>query len=84
MKKSSTPNFLAYLVLLVVLLVGAGVFLFLPPLPGKREGAVIGLSLWYFTWSLWYQQKKDHLDIRVVLEYFLVALLGAILLLALI
>lgn len=77
-------DFLAYLVLILVLLLGAGIFLFLPPLPGKKAGVVIGLSSWYFIWSLWYQQRKNHLDIKIIFEYLLVAILGAVVLLALI
>ncbi|MDD3532267.1 MAG: hypothetical protein PHR64_02910 [Candidatus Shapirobacteria bacterium] len=82
--KRKNFDFSAYLILFLVLLFGAGAFLFLPPLPGKKEGVVVGLSLWYFVWSLWYQKKKDYLDIKIVLEYLLVAVLGAVLLLALI
>lgn len=82
--KEKRFDFWAYLILILVLLLGAGAFLFLPPLPGKKEGAVVGLSLWYFVWSLWYQQRKNHLDIKIIFEYLLMAILGAVVLLALI
>ena len=82
--KKNFTNPVSYLVLVAVLLLGAIAFLLLPPLPGKREGAIIGLSGWYFIWSLWYQQKKDQLSVRVVLEYLVVAILGAVLLFSLI
>jgi hypothetical protein len=65
------------------LLLGAAFFLLLPPLPGKREGTIIGLSAWYFAWSLWYQQKRGRLDIRIVLEYLVIAFLGAVVLFSL-
>ncbi|MGI6278491.1 MAG: hypothetical protein ACOYJ8_01615 [Patescibacteria group bacterium] len=84
MKKKTKFSVSAYLILILVLLLGAAVFLLLPPLPGKKEGTIIGLSAWYFVWSLWYQQKKDHLDIRIVLEYLIIAFLGAVILFSLI
>ncbi|KUK83651.1 MAG: hypothetical protein XD98_0286 [Microgenomates bacterium 39_6] len=84
MKKKANFSVLAYLILILVLLLGAAIFLLLPPLPGKKEGTIIGLSAWYFVWSLWYQRKKGRLDIRIVLEYLVIAFLGAIVLFSLI
>ncbi|MDD3679770.1 MAG: hypothetical protein PHX72_02870 [Candidatus Shapirobacteria bacterium] len=84
MNKEKSIRLIAYLVLVFVLLIGVAAFLLLPPVPGKKEGAIIGLSGWYFVWGLWYQRKKDSLNLRVALEYLLVAVFGAILLFSLI
>ncbi len=82
--KQRTSDLKLHLFLLFVLLVGAVVFLFLPPLPGKKEGMIIGLSTCYFLWGLWYHQKKDNLSLRIGLEYLALAVLGAVLLFGLI
>jgi hypothetical protein len=82
--KQKIGDFISHLFLVIILLIGAAVFLFVPPLPGKKETAVVSLSVCYFLWGLWYHQRKDHLSIKIILEYLLVAVLGAVLLLALI
>ena len=82
--KHGVSNFVSHLFLVVILLVGAAAFLFVPPLPGRREAIAAGLSVCYFLWGLWYHHREDRLNIRIVLEYLLVAVLGAVLLLALI
>lgn len=82
--KKKIGNFVSHLFLAIILLAGAAAFLLVPPLPGKREMIAISLSAGYFLWGLWYHQREDRLNTRIVLEYLLVAILGAVLLLALI
>jgi len=73
-----------YLILGVVLAAGVALFLFLPPISYKKEVAVLAMVAFYIFWSIWFHGKKGDLDIKLVLEYIVVAVLGAILLLSLI
>ncbi len=83
-KKRIFSDLIAYLVLVMVLFIGVIVFLLLPPLSEKKNWAIIALATWYFLWSLWYHYRKEELELRVILEYFVVSLLGAVLLFSLI
>jgi len=73
-----------YLILGVVLAVGVVLFLFLPPIKYKKEVGVLAMAAFYIFWSVWFHSKKGDLEVKVVLEYIVIAALGIVLLLALI
>jgi len=73
-----------FLVLLTVLLVGASLIVLFNSNRYLQQLSVIGLSLAYFIWGIIHHWKsKDH-HWYVILEYFLVAALGAAILLPII
>jgi len=70
-----------YLILGAVLAAGVALFLFLPPIKHKKEVGVLAMAAFYIFWSVWFHSKKE---IKIVLEYVVIAVLGVVLLLALI
>jgi len=73
-----------YLILGVVLAIGVMLFLFLPPIKYKKEVGVLAMAAFYVFWSIWFHSKKGDLEIKIVLEYIVIAVLGVVLLLSLI
>jgi len=73
-----------YLILGAVLAAGVALFLFLPPIKHKKEVGVLAMAAFYIFWSVWFHSKKGDLEIKIVLEYVVIAVLGVVLLLALI
>ena len=73
-----------YLILGVVLTIGVMLFLFLPPIKYKKEVGVLAMAAFYVFWSIWFHSKKGDLEIKIVLEYIVIAVLGVVLLLSLI
>ena len=85
MKKKNGKSIIGdYLILGVVLAIGVILFLFLPPIKYKKEVGVLVMAAFYIFWSIWFHSKKGNLEIRIVLEYIVIAALGVALLLALI
>ncbi len=73
-----------YLALLSLLAFGLFFFLYFSYNRTIQALCVIGLSLAYFLWGMVHHYLEKNLYWKVVVEYFLVALLGAILLISLI
>jgi len=73
-----------YLILGVVLATGVVLFLFLPPIKYKKEMGILMIAAFYLFWSIWFHSKRGDLEIKIILEYIVVAVLGAVLLWALI
>ena len=85
MKKKNGKSIIGdYLILGVVLAAGVALFLFLPPIKYKKEVGVLAMAAFYIFWSVWFHSKRGDLEIKVVLEYIVIAVLGIVLLLALI
>ena len=83
-KKSKRSTIVDYLILGVVLASGVILFLFLPPIKYKKEVGILVMAAFYVFWSIWFHSKRGDLEIKIVLEYIVVAVLGMVLLLALI
>ncbi len=62
---------------------GLGLFLFFS-LPDLKKETVIGLCAFYFLWGVFHHWQGNDLHIKIVLEYLLVASIGAVILLSLI
>lgn len=77
MQKKST--FFDHLILGMILAVGVVLFFLFPP-SQKRKIIILFTSFSYILWGIWHSTRQDLLSVRVVLEYGLVAVLGAILL----
>ena len=73
-----------YLILGVVLAIGVMLFLFLPPIKYKKEVGILVIAAFYIFWSIWFHNKRGGLEVKVVLEYIVIAALGVVLLLSLI
>ena len=85
MKRKNGKNIIGdYLILGVVLAVGVALFLFLPPIKYKKEVGILVMAAFYVLWSIWFHSKRGDLEIKIVLEYIIIAGLGAALLLSLI
>lgn len=65
-----------YLVLTIGLILGSGLILFVRFNPVLKQLAIISLSVFYLVWGIVHHQLTDHLRLKVVLEYLLVAILG--------
>lgn len=73
---------LFYLLLFVGLLLGLiGFFSFLGQ-PALRKLVVIITSLFYFSWGMVYHYQEKTLHPKIVIEYLLIAVLGAMLLMS--
>jgi len=69
------------------LILFAGLFLgliFFFSFPSLKIGSVIGLCLFYFFWGVFHHWLEKDLHIKIILEYFLVALIACFILLSLI
>lgn len=77
-------HFTHYLVLLSLLSFGLFFFLYFSYNRLIQTWCVIGLSFAYFLWGITHHYLEKNLYFKVVVEYFLVALLGAILVITLI
>jgi len=84
MKQEKTKQIWPYTVLIVILLLAGALFLLVPPLQNKQRAAILVLAGIYVFWSIWYHLYRGDLDVKVVLEYIMMAVLGAYLLLALV
>jgi len=85
MKKKNRKSTVGdYLILGIVLAIGVMLFLFLPPIKYKKEVAVLVMAAFYVFWSIWFHSKRGDLEIKIVLEYIVIAALGVVLLLSLI
>lgn len=72
-----------YLVLLVILDIGAGMFYFLRFSPSYQVLVLLATSLSYLLWGIIHHWLAEDLHFKVVLEYLLVALLANLLILSL-
>lgn len=75
---------LDYLILVLGLLGGLGVFVFFSGQSVKQVAIVFSLAFFYFLWGVVHHYLKKDLHFKVVLEYFLISLLGLMVFLSLI
>ena len=73
-----------YLVLLSIFTFGIFFFVYFSYNRNAQAWCVVGISLAYFLWGMVHHYLKKNLYLMVVVEYFLVALLGSILVITLI
>lgn len=67
-----------YLALMAILSVGLGAFLFFSYNHSAQIGIIIALSAAYVVWGIIHHTLKKELHLRIILEYFLVAVLASI------
>ncbi len=84
MIKEVWVNKIDYLVLVIGLLTGLTFFFGYLGVPQIEKGAIIGFSVFYFLWGIVHHWHLDELHIKIVLEYLLISLFGAVILLSLI
>ena len=77
-------HFIHYLLLLSIF--GFGIFFFFYFSYNKeiQSWCVVGISIAYFSWGVAHHYLEKNLYLKVVIEYFLIALLGAMLVISLI
>jgi len=81
MLKNLYQNKIHYLVLLLGLAMG---LLFFFHFPYFKSETIVGLCFFYFVWGIIHHWRGKDLHIKIVLEYFLVALIACFILLSLI
>lgn len=64
-----------YLVLLVILDLGAGMFYFLRFNPSYQALVLLSTSIAYVAWGMIHHWLEEDLHLKVILEYLLIALL---------
>ena len=84
MKQKKTKQIWPYIILVVILSLAGALFLLVPPLKNKQRAAILVLAGIYVFWSIWYHLYRGDLDVKVILEYIMMAVLGTYLLLALV
>lgn len=80
MKKELSRHKIAYTILFLGLSVVTILFLASWPNRVWQRGLAISLALFYFLWGVVTHTKADHITRRVVLEYFGVSVLAALML----
>lgn len=73
-----------YLVLLSIFVLGLFFFVYFSYNRRVQSWCVIGMSIAYFFWGMIHHSLEKNLHLKVVIEYFLIALLGAVLVISLI
>ncbi|MBL7159644.1 hypothetical protein ISS85_04155, partial [Candidatus Microgenomates bacterium] len=73
-----------YLTLLSIFVIGFSFFVYFDYNRSIQVWCVIAMSLAYFLWGMIHHYLEKNLYLKVVIEYFLIALLGAVLIISLI
>lgn len=73
-----------FLILLLILAIGAGFIIFFSHDRQPQIASVIATSLAYILWGILHHYKHNDLEIEVVMEYLLIALFGATILISII
>ncbi len=76
-------HFFHYLILLSIFCFGLFFFAYFSYNRTIQTLCVIGLGIGYFLWGICHHYLEKNLYLKVVIEYFLVALLGVILVISL-
>jgi hypothetical protein len=84
MIKDLWANKIDYLLLLFGLLIGFVFFFGYLGMPRVERYAVIGFCTYYFLWGIVHHWHLEELHIKIVLEYLLISIFGAVTLLSLI
>lgn len=84
MLKSHKIHHPHFLILLFILAIGAGFILFFTFDRYLQITAVLATSLSYILWGILHHYKHKDLDLEVALEYLLIALFGAAILISII
>ena len=77
-------HFIHYLLFLLISGFGIFIFNYYNHNQKVQSWCVIATSIAYFFWGVFHHYSEKNLHLKVVLEYFLVALLGAVLIITLI
>lgn len=80
MEKKATVKFLNYLILVTILATGLLFLLHFQGYPDKQFLIGVLTSFLYFLWGIGNHLVEDDLHIKIVIEYFLIALLSIFLL----
>jgi len=60
----------------VIFLLGLGAFLIFGHLPGGQQLALVLTGLGYFLWGIFHHWQGGDLSLKVIVEYFMLAVLG--------
>ena len=77
--KQIRKNPIEYLVLLLILIIGATAFVFFSHNPYWQRRIIYAISSSYFAWSLYHHHRRGDLDLSIIVEYLLFALFAIIL-----
>ncbi|MGI5826553.1 MAG: hypothetical protein ACOX50_04020 [Patescibacteria group bacterium] len=77
-------HFSHYLVLLFILLVGFGAFYYFQRFPQAQIVSAFLTASFYVFWGIVHHYLEEDLHLRIVIEYVAIALLGFLILLALV
>lgn len=84
MHKNSTFHTIHYFFLLLIFVIGTGLFFSFHFDRFLQFLVIVATAFAYFLWGIIHHYLEDNLYFKVVVEYFLIALLGTIVLLSLI
>lgn len=71
-------NKIDYSVLIFASLLFVGYFMYNLDHPYQLFATTIIFAIIYVLWGIWHHARSHHLNFRIVLEYFLIATLGVI------
>jgi len=75
-KKDISPTLFHYLVLIVVLAFSLWTFLLLRFDKWMQFEVILGVSIFYFLWSVFFHYQKRELTLKIITEYFFISLLA--------
>ena len=75
-KKDISPALFHYLVLSVVLAFSLWTFLLLRFDKLMQFEVILGVSIFYFLWSVFFHYQKRELTLKIITEYFFISLLA--------
>lgn len=84
MRRSDLTHLPQFIILLCLLLTGAGLVLYLNTQKTLQIAAIILMSLSYLTWGIIHHLKNKDFHLEVLLEYLSLAILGSSLLIILV
>jgi len=74
-KKDISPALFHYLVLLIVLAFSLWTFLLLNFDKILQFEVIVGVSIFYFLWSVFFHFQRRELTLKIITEYFFISLL---------
>lgn len=76
-RKDISPVLFHYLVLIFVLIFSLWTFLLLNFDKLKQFEIILGVSIFYFLWSIFFHLQRKDLTLKIITEYFFISLLAA-------
>lgn len=64
--------------LMAIFLVGLGAFFYFSHLPGVQKIVVVLTGLGYFLWGIFHHWQEGDLSFKIIVEYFVFAILGVL------